>query len=131
MSEAIAYRLSKGWYRQPEPRTTLFWIYIDLDNTLAEGIWTPDNPTTDIGDPIWKNVRKAEAVSDAGYKVVIHTSRAWTDFEAIEYWLNYWDIPFDGIQCGKPLGALYIDDRGRHESAVSWLPEDTDDELGL
>lgn len=109
-------------YQQPPPRGNLFWVYIDLDNTLAEGIWTPDNPVTDIGDPIDANVKKARHVAAEGFKIVIHTSRAWTDYEAIEYWLRYWQVPFDNIQCGKPLGALYIDDRARHSDAFDWSP---------
>lgn len=125
----VTARLDKGAYKQPEPRAELKWVYIDLDATLAEGIWTPDNPTSDIGTPIWENVRKAERVAEAGFKIVIHTSRAWTDVEAIRYWLDYWDIPWNDVQCGKPLGVLYVDDRGRHSEATSWLPEDIDDEL--
>lgn len=109
-------------YHQPPPRSNLLWVGVDLDGTLAEPIWTPDNPTSEIGDPIWRNVYKLRGVTLAGYKVVIHTSRPWTDYEAIEYWLTYWNIPFHQIQCGKPLFVLYIDDRGRHESAESWLP---------
>lgn len=120
----IAMRTLKGAYKQPEPRAELKWVYIDLDATLAEGIWTPDNPTSDIGTPIWENVRKAVKVAEAGFKIVIHTSRAWTDVEAIRYWLDYWDIPWNDVQCGKPLGVLYVDDRGRHSEAPSWLPED-------
>lgn len=104
------------------PRSVLLWVGIDLDGTIAEPLWTPENPTSEIGAPIQLNVEKLKAVVAAGYKVVIHTSRAWTDYEAIETYLNYHGIPWHQIQCGKPLFALYVDDRGRHESAESWLP---------
>lgn len=109
-------------YTNPPPRSALKWIGIDLDGTLAEPVWTPDNPTSDIGIPIVHNVLKAYEVAVRGFKIVVHTSRPWTDYEAIESWLNYWGVPWHQIQCGKPLFALYIDDRGRHESAESWLP---------
>lgn len=105
-----------------EPRSFLKWIGVDLDGTLAEPLWTPGNPTNLIGGPIARNVVKLREVVKAGYKIHIHTSRPWTDFESIEHWLNLFNIPWDAIQCGKPLYALYIDDRGRHESAESWLP---------
>lgn len=106
----------------PTPRAHLKWVGVDLDGTLAEPVWTPANPTSRIGDPMARNVAKLRAVVEAGYKIHIHTSRPWTDFEAIEFWLNLNAIPWDAIQCGKPLYALYIDDRGRHESATSWVP---------
>jgi len=107
---------------QPPPLERLLWLAIDLDGTLAEPLWTPDNPTSSIGEPIERNVAKLRAAHEAGYKIVIHTSRGWSDYRAIESWLLHWDIPFRNIVCGKVLAALYIDDRGRHESVESWLP---------
>lgn len=106
----------------PKPRGNLKWLGIDLDGTIAEPLWTPDNPTSRIGDPIRRNTYKLHEAHEAGYKPVIHTARPWTDYEAIEFWLNLNAIPFKAIQCGKPLYALYVDDRGRHESAESWIP---------
>lgn len=111
-------------YTNPPPRGNLIWLGVDLDGTLAEPIWSAENPTSEIGDPILRNVEKLKVAVDAGYKVIIHTSRPWTDYEAVEGWLNYHKIPFKEIQMGKPLYALYIDDRGRHAEAESWLPND-------
>lgn len=105
-----------------EPRADLLWVGIDLDGTLAEPIWTPENPTSEIGNPIWKNVLKLCELVMHGYKPVIHTSRPWTDFEAVEAWLNHWEIPFKYIHMGKPLYRLYVDDRARSADAESWLP---------
>lgn len=113
-------------FEQPPPRSNLLWLAIDLDGTLAESLWRPDNPTSKIGEPIPRNVAKLRRAVASGYKAIIHTARPWTDYEAIEWWCNENDIPFRRIQCGKILAALYIDDRGRHESAESWLPEDVE-----
>ena len=107
-------------YNPPAPRGNLVWIGVDLDGTLAKPVWTADNPTSDIGDPIWENVSKLERAVAKGYKPIIHTSRPWTDYEAIEYWLNYWGIPFKEIQCGKPLYKAYIDDRAVHADDPEW-----------
>jgi hypothetical protein len=103
-------------------RDRLLWIAVDLDGTLAEAIWSPNNPTSAIGPPIKRNVVKLREAFRAGYKPVIWTARPWSDFEAIETWLGYHNIPFKSIVCGKILAALYIDDRGRHESEASWIP---------
>lgn len=107
-------------YNPPTPRSDLKWLGVDLDGTLAEPIWTADNPTTAIGNPIWENVEKLRRAVAKSYKPVIHTSRPWTDYEAIEYWLIYWDIPFKEIQCGKPLYYKYIDDRAIAADSPEW-----------
>jgi hypothetical protein len=108
------------------PRGNLIWAAVDLDNTLAMGIWTPDNPTAEIGEPIWENVAKADRLVRAGYKIVIHTSRPWHDYENIERWLHYHalDARWGNVRivCGKVLAALYIDDRGCHSDAKTWIP---------
>lgn len=106
----------------PAPRLDLLWLAVDLDGTLAKPVWTPDNPVSVIGDPIWGNVFKLRRAVAKGYKVIIHTARPWTDFEAIEAWCAHWVIPQRRIVCGKILAAAYLDDRGVHESAVSWIP---------
>lgn len=111
-----------GEFAHPGPRADLKRIGVDLDGTLAEGVWTPANPTSEIGLPIWRNVWKLKELVAGGLKAWIHTSRPSTDYEAIEAWAKHFDIPISGIETGKPLFLLYIDDRGRHESAESWLP---------
>lgn len=112
----------EGTWVDSEPPADLQWLAIDLDGTLAQGIWTPDNPTSKIGLPRWENVEKALEADRAGYKITIHTARGWTDYMNIERWLNHFEIPFRRIVCGKILAKLYIDDRGRHDSAESWVP---------
>jgi hypothetical protein len=109
-------------YPHPPPRADLRYIGVDLDGTLAEPIWTADNPVAEIGPPIWRNIVKLREAQAAGYKIVIHTSRADHDREAIEAWLSYYCIGVERIETGKPLCLLYVDDRGRHSDAGSWLP---------
>jgi hypothetical protein len=41
------------------PLAELKWLCVDLDGTLAEPLWTAQNPTNRIGDPIKLNVVKA------------------------------------------------------------------------
>jgi hypothetical protein len=100
----------------------LIWVGVDLDGTLAEPLWTPDNPTSDIGDPIPDAILKVNQLVAQGYKVIVHTSRPWTDYQVIEQWLQHYNIPFKEIQCGKPLYAAYIDDRAINAEEESWLP---------
>jgi hypothetical protein len=110
------------------PRGNLLWAAVDLDGTLAEGVWTPDNPTTDIGPvkvyPSGKTARDlCLELVEAGYKIVVHTSRGYTDLENIERWLEHHKIPYRQVVCGKLLAAVYIDDRNRDIFEESWVPE--------
>jgi|ERR1700754_1232742 len=108
---------------KPKPlRDKLIWVGVDLDGTLAEPLWTPENPTSDIGNPIPANIKKVWKLVNAGYKVIVHTSRPWTDYQVIEQWLQHYDIPYKEIQCGKPLYAAYVDDRAINAQEDSWLP---------
>lgn len=111
---------------RPKPipqRTKLLWVGVDLDGTIAEPLWTPENPTSEIGDPIPESLEKIQELVDAGYKIIVHTSRPWTDYENIENYLVHYGIPFKEIQCGKPLYAAYIDDRAIHAEHWTWLPD--------
>lgn len=109
-------------WQPPVPRTELKWAAIDLDGTLAEGVWTPGCDGRQIGRPIERNVRKLEELRWSGYKIVIHTSRGWEHYESVESWLQWWGIRYDKIQCGKLLAACYVDDRAVESERHSWLP---------
>ncbi len=105
------------------PRDTLLWYGIDFDGTLSESVWKPGSDISNIGPPITKNLRKLQEVVDAGYKIIIHTARPWSEYENIEAWLNHYRIPFKEIQCGKPLFHRYVDDRAIDAEDVSWLDQ--------
>jgi len=113
-------------YTDIDPRSNgdLLWYAIDLDKTLAEGKWSPNNPTFEIGEPMWDNIRKAREVEAAGYKIIIHTSRPWSDYENIEGWLNHYNVPYRRIVCGKLLAIRYVDDKAINADEASWLPEE-------
>jgi hypothetical protein len=106
----------------PPTATYLPWVAIDLDGTLAEGIWTFDDPTSEIGQPLWANVKKLESLQERGWLVAIHTARPWGDYDAIARWLRWYSIEYNIIVCGKVLAAAYIDDRAINATAVDWTP---------
>lgn len=85
----------------------LSWLGIDLDKTIAQGVW----PSAGIGkfDESWR-----KAITQAhkkGYKIVIYTARASGDYKAIKEWCRDNKIPFDQIITGKPLFKMTFDDR--------------------
>jgi hypothetical protein len=96
-------------YPEPDKRLP---VAFDFDGTLAIGIW----PEPGIGEPIWDGLRMLQHYQDKGYRVLIHTSRAWHAHPDIERWLKQ-RLGADRMRrvqiiCGKPLAGLYIDDRG-------------------
>ena len=108
----------------PAPRSELKWAAVDYDGTIAESTWTASNPTALPGPPIHRNIHKLYRLINAGYKIVIHTSRSWADYELIESWFTEWGIHFDKIVCGKLLADVMVDDRALYSEDWSWLPSD-------
>lgn len=98
------------------------WLAVDLDGTLATGVFDPENPRNDIGLPMWDNIKKTQRARDAGYKIVIHTSRPWWDYEAIEWWCQKYGVPVSRIVCGKLQAVAYIDDKNIPIDAENWIP---------
>jgi hypothetical protein len=97
-------------------------IAVDFDDTLATSLWAPDNPTTEIGEPIQVNIVKVRELARRGWNVVIFTARAWRDEPALRAWLTEHDVPFTSIVCAKPLCAAYCDDRAIPADAASYVP---------
>lgn len=85
----------------------LLWVGVDLDKTLAEGIW----PKEGIGKPI-KGAREfLNKLVEKGFKITIFTSRPWSHHKCIEDWCSDNGMPVRRIICGKPLFRCTIDDR--------------------
>lgn len=90
---------------------------IDFDGVLAASIW----PHRGIGKPLLYNHDKLRALDRAGYKVVIHTARPWSDYDTLVSWLQLYDLPFTAVVCGKFLARKYIDDKAINSEEASWL----------
>ena len=90
---------------------------VDLDGTLAKGVW----PQRHIGEPIKKNIDKLVDVFDAGYQIEIYRARPDSDRQMIEDWLVEHLVPFDTIRCGKPSYIKYFGDEAFNSKESSWL----------
>lgn len=108
----------RDYTRRPK-MGALKWLAIDFDNTLARSVW----PRPGIGGVMPGAIEKIDKARLAGWKIVIHTSRSWADYEQIEQWLITHGVPFDRIVCGKLLAAAYVDDRNIDANSESWIPE--------
>lgn len=96
---------------------------IDFDDTLFTSLWSRGDPTTEVGPAIQRNIEKAKELQREGYNLIIHTARGWEDEDKVRQACEAEGLKIKAVHCAKPLAAVYCDDRGRHESAESWLPE--------
>jgi len=102
---------------QITPLTDLRWYSVDFDGVIAESVW----PDRGIGPAIEENIQKLTEIHKAGFKIVVHTARPWSDYPVIEDWLVKRGIPFRAIVCGKLLAHRYVDDRAINSKESSWL----------
>ncbi len=84
------------------------WLAVDLDKTIA----TSNYPDFKLEEPINGAKRALYDLIIDGWKIIIHTSRPWSEYDVIEKWLIDNSIPFRRIVCGKLFAKYYIDDRG-------------------
>lgn len=86
----------------------LKWLAIDLDKCLAHN---SPYPEYNLLEPIKGAKEAMDGLQADGWKIIIYTSRPWSDYDKIEKWLDKYKIPFRRIVCGKLLAKYFIDDR--------------------
>jgi hypothetical protein len=84
------------------------WIGVDWDCTLFNNSGFPNfEPTI----PMEGALEAMNELDKLGYKITIFTARPWSDYQNIENYCKYYNIPFRRIICGKPLFKFMVDDR--------------------
>ncbi len=93
-------------------------LVVDFDGTIAR--WAPSGYPA-IGKPIEGSHRFLRLLKSEGWKIIINSCRSGTEHEAaMARWLEDNEIPYDEINRnsdypwanGKPVGDVYLDDRG-------------------
>jgi CMP-N,N'-diacetyllegionaminic acid synthase len=87
-------------------------LVVDVDGVIAEAV-----PDLDYRQarPIEANVKRINALHDAGCEIVVYTARGsatgkdWSDVTRTQ--LDTWGLRFDELRFGKPPADFYIDDR--------------------
>lgn len=85
-------------------------LAIDFDHTIHDN----NNPVEGrrMGPPMPGAKEAIESFVAQGYRIVIHTLWGTDDRkQAIEDWLNFYQIPFDEVTNIKPKADAYIDDK--------------------
>lgn len=98
------------------------WVF-DLDGTICtqERMGTYQNAL-----PRKKVIEKMDVLKIMGDRIVIFTARGMCTFKGdielveknmrplTEKWLKDNNVPYDELILGKPLGDVYVDDKGMH-----------------
>lgn len=97
-------------------------VVIDFDDTICFHL--DKERTIEDAIPIPKTVDKMRNLNEHGCRIVIYTARGQKSCDGdillieakyrarIEKWLAANKVPYDELVFGKPLGDLYIDDKG-------------------
>jgi len=95
----------------PAPKT----VAVDFDGVLADYHGWKEKDVLDLPAP--GALRFVQRVLDAGYHVVVHTTR---NKRRVEAWLTFWHFPPQVmVSNDKPKAMVYIDDRG-HRFDGDW-----------
>jgi len=97
---------NKQKFRQLE--NDLKWVLIDFDDTICNNSGYPKFEPTKPKDGVMAALALIES---RGWKITVYTARPWRDYQLIEDWMNYYNLPFRRIICGKPIAKWVIDDR--------------------
>lgn len=92
----------------------------DLDDTICRH----DNRAYSTASPIMPTIEKIKRLKKDGWEIIIYTARGQHSCNGnlplieernrltVEIWLKEHDVPYDRIVFGKPLGDIYVDDKG-------------------
>lgn len=111
-------------YPEPDPKIPI--VIFDLDGTLAYSVW-PNRGQ--IGEPIPEGVEMLWYYARKGYRTEIYTARPHIDHGLIWNWVHNHGLPIDAVNCGKPFGGLYVDDRAYRPDEVEGEEEWDQDEI--
>lgn len=85
-------------------------IFVDLDGTLCSEEKTFERP---LARPLPGARDALNRIYDSGHTVVIWTARGWEQYRITKDWLDRHGFKYHQIIMGKPIAAVFIDDRAR------------------
>lgn len=93
-------------------------IYCDIDNTICK----TDGCDYANAVPINEHIHKINGLYDRGHKITYWTARGsgtgkdWSVITVKQ--LKEWGVKYHGVEFGKPLFDLFIDDRAINAKAI-------------
>lgn len=95
-------------------------LVIDLDDTISVHY----NRDFEHARPVMETIEKIRQMKQDGWEIVVYSARGQNSCkgdlalieqrnrEQVERWLRGHKVPFDELRFGKPLGDVYVDDKG-------------------
>jgi hypothetical protein len=83
-------------------------ILIDMDGVICTEEKTFERS---LAKPIPGAKEALESLRAEGHQIIIYTARTWSELAMTKFWLEKYEIPFDGIHMGKPVADRIVDDR--------------------
>lgn len=83
-------------------------IMVDIDGVICTEEKTFERALAKPLDGAREAIAKLRG---AGHIVVLYTGRGWPEYRATKAWLDQNGFEYDGIQMGKPIADVWIDDR--------------------
>ncbi len=83
-------------------------LIVDLDGTIC----TEEKQfSRSLALPLDGSVDFLKQIKKDGHTIIIYSARSWAEYEMTVDWLEKFQIPFDQLVLGKPIGDYWIDDR--------------------
>lgn len=83
-------------------------VVVDMDGVICE-----ERPTFErsLAKPVPDARDRIDDLREAGYRIIIHTARSWSELAMTEEWLYEHGIVYDQLVMGKPVADILVDDR--------------------
>lgn len=96
-------------------------IYVDIDGSIC----TQDGINYESAQPIPERIEKINKLFDRGHKIVYYTARGTGTGKDLKVetanQLREWGVKYHGLEFGKPLYDLFIDDRAINARSIERL----------
>lgn len=83
-------------------------VVVDMDGVICE-----ERPTFErsLAPAVFGARERVDELRKAGYRIIIHTARSWSELAITEEWLYEHGIVYDQLVMGKPVADILVDDR--------------------
>ena len=95
-------------------------LVIDIDGTICTEERQFSRP---LAKPIFKAAETINRLKDDGHTIILYSARTWAEYEMTVEWLSKYEIKYDQLILGKPIGDFWIDDRAIEFSSWEKIEE--------
>ena len=83
-------------------------IFVDMDGVICTEEKTFERA---LAQPLPGAKEALAELANAGHEIIIYTARSWAETKMTKEWLDRHGILYDGVQMGRPICDVVVDDR--------------------